>query len=55
MKFLWEDEQGQDLVEYALLVILLALGIVASIRSLGSAVSDAFSNASSNLTVATST
>lgn len=55
MKFLWEDENGQDLVEYALLLILVALGIVASIRSLGVAISNAFSNASGNLTVATST
>jgi Flp pilus assembly pilin Flp len=46
---LWREDGGQDLVEYALLVILLALAIVASIRSLGKSVSDAFSNASANL------
>ena len=55
MKFLWKEENGQDLIEYALLVILLALAIVASIRTLGVAISDAFSNASTNLTQAGST
>ena len=55
MKFLWEEETGQDLVEYSLLVILLALAIVASIRSLGKSVSDAFSNASTNLSKSTAT
>ena len=50
---LWTEENGQDLVEYALLVVLIALGAVASIRTLASAVSDAFSNAEVNLTSAT--
>lgn len=47
---LWREEEGQDLVEYALLVVLVALGAVVAMRSLASAVSDAFSNAASNLT-----
>ncbi|HEV2387929.1 MAG TPA: Flp family type IVb pilin [Candidatus Acidoferrales bacterium] len=47
---LWQEEQGQDLVEYALLVVLVALGAVVAMKSLGSAISDAFSSASANLT-----
>ena len=47
---LWKDEEGQDLVEYALLVVLVALGAVVAMRSLASAISDAFSNAAANLT-----
>ncbi len=49
---LWKDEEGQDLVEYALLVVLIALGAIAAIKGLASAISDAFSNAAANLTSA---
>ena len=54
MHRLWKEEEGQDLVEYALLVVLIALGAVAAMKSLASAISDAFSNASANLTSAAS-
>lgn len=49
---LWKEEEGQDLVEYALLVVLIALGAIAAMNSLASAISDAFSNAAVNLTSA---
>jgi pilus assembly protein Flp/PilA len=55
LRRLWKDEEGQDLVEYALLVVLISLGAVASMRSLAKAISDAFSNAGANLTSAVST
>lgn len=42
---LWREEEGQDLVEYGLLLVLLALISVATIKTLGSAVSNIFSNA----------
>ena len=41
---LWKEEEGQDLVEYALLVVLVALGSIAAMNSLASAISNAFSN-----------
>jgi pilus assembly protein Flp/PilA len=47
---LWKDEEGQDLVEYALLVVLVALGAVAAMTNLASGISDAFSNAVAQLT-----
>lgn len=47
---LWKEEEGQDLTEYALLVVLIALVCIASISTLGSAISDVFSNAATNLT-----
>ena len=47
---LWQEEEGQDLVEYALLVVLIALGAVVAMQSLASAISDAFKNAAENLT-----
>jgi pilus assembly protein Flp/PilA len=49
---LWKEEQGQDLVEYALLVVLISMGALVAIRTLASAISDSFSNASANLTSA---
>jgi pilus assembly protein Flp/PilA len=52
---LWEEEKGQDLVEYALLLVLISLGAVVSMRSLASAISDAYSNAAGNLTSAVTT
>jgi pilus assembly protein Flp/PilA len=50
---LWQEEEGQDLVEYALLVVLIALAATVAMRSLSSAISDAFSNAAANLTTST--
>jgi pilus assembly protein Flp/PilA len=46
---LWFDEDGQDLTEYALLVVLLALAAVAGIQGLATAISNTFSNAATNL------
>ncbi len=51
---LWNEEEGQDLVEYALLVVLVALGAVVAMHSLASAISDAFANAAVNLSQASS-
>ena len=43
------DESGQDLVEYALVVALIALGATASMSSLASSFSTAFSSVGSKL------
>jgi pilus assembly protein Flp/PilA len=50
LKRLWQEEEGQDLVEYGLLVVLIALGAIAAMKNLASGISDAFSNAVSQLT-----
>jgi pilus assembly protein Flp/PilA len=50
LKNLWQDEAGQDLVEYALLVVLISLAAVASMKALASGIEDAFNNAVANLT-----
>jgi Flp pilus assembly pilin Flp len=50
---LWHDEEGQDLTEYALLLVLISLIAVASLKTAGQAISDAFSNAAANLTTNT--
>ena len=46
---LWKDERGQDLTEYALLLILVTLGAVAAMGSFSAALSKAFSSAAVNL------
>ena len=43
-------EEGQDLVEYALVVALVALGASAGMAQLASAIGTVFSNISSQLT-----
>jgi Flp pilus assembly pilin Flp len=37
LQILWQEEHGQDLVEYSLLLVLIALGCLACVRTLGSA------------------
>lgn len=44
------DESGQDLVEYALVVALIALGSIASMKTLTSAISSLFTQVGTNLT-----
>jgi len=46
---LWKEEEGQDLTEYGLLLVLIALVAVTTMKTLGSAVSDVFSNAAASL------
>ena len=42
-------EEGQDLVEYALVVALIAFGAAAGMKALASGINSAFSNVSSQL------
>ena len=46
---LMSREEGQDLVEYALIVALMAFGCVAGMQSLASGVNLAFNSVSSEL------
>lgn len=43
------QDEGQDLVEYALVIALVALGATAGMKSLANYLSDAFSNVGSTL------
>jgi Flp pilus assembly pilin Flp len=47
---LWKEEEGQDLTEYALLLVLIALASMAALTPLATAINKVFSNAASNLT-----
>ena len=53
LKRLVKDEEGQDLVEYALLLVFLALAAIAVLPYLGKAVNNVFSEAGSTLTTGT--
>ena len=48
-KALWADESGQDLVEYALLVALIAIVVIAALRILGPIIATVFENIATNL------
>jgi pilus assembly protein Flp/PilA len=52
LKRLWREEKGQDLTEYALLLVLVALVAIATMQTLGSSISTVFANANANLTSA---
>lgn len=46
LKSLWKEEEGQDLTEYALLLVLISLFAVTAVGRLGSDVSNVFWNTS---------
>jgi Flp pilus assembly pilin Flp len=46
---LWSEEKGQDLTEYALLLVLLSLAAVSSLGILANTISNTFSKAAVNL------
>ena len=52
-KRLWKSDEGQDLTEYALLLILLALACTVGIGKLALAINGIFTDAASNLAVTT--
>jgi pilus assembly protein Flp/PilA len=49
LRRLWNEEDGQDLTEYALLLVLLALAAVTALKGLATALSGVFTNAATNL------
>lgn len=50
VRSLIEREEGQDLVEYALVVALIAFGAVASMNFLATGINTAFSDIATTLT-----
>jgi pilus assembly protein Flp/PilA len=42
-------QEGQDLVEYALLMVIISLGLITSLHGIASAITTVFSNVSSSL------
>jgi pilus assembly protein Flp/PilA len=52
---LWKEEEGQDLTEYALLVVLIALAAITAMNVLAGGIANIFNNAASNLTTTVGT
>jgi pilus assembly protein Flp/PilA len=48
-----QEEKGQDMVEYALVMGLIALGATASMQGLAGTIAQVFTNIGSNLTTYT--
>jgi pilus assembly protein Flp/PilA len=53
LKQLWSKENGQDLIEYALLVALVALAATAGMNALAGSINAEFSALGTSLTSAT--
>lgn len=51
---LLHDESGQDLIEYALVAALIALGAITSMKTLAGDIGTAFSGVGTSLTTAVS-
>ena len=43
------DQQGQDLVEYALLLTMISLALISGINGIATAITSVFTNVSSSL------
>jgi pilus assembly protein Flp/PilA len=54
LKRLWKDEEGQDLVEYGLLLLLIACACITSMPVVAGAIINVFNNTASNLASAAS-
>ena len=49
LKRLWSDEEGQDLVDYALLLVLLSLAAIGALGTLANAINAVFTKAATTL------
>ncbi len=46
---LWNDESGQDLAEYALLIAMIAIVVIASLIVIGGGINDVFTGVGNEL------
>jgi pilus assembly protein Flp/PilA len=53
LKGLWQEEKGQDLVEYALVAALIGLASVAALNSTAGLLINAFTNSAANMSSTT--
>ena len=49
LRRMWKEEEGQDLTEYGLLMLFVAMVSITVLHGLGSSVKNLFSNASASL------
>jgi len=50
LRSLHSDESGQDLIEYALVAALIALGAITTMKTLASSIASAFSTVGAKIT-----
>ena len=53
MKNFFKDESGQGMVEYGLIIALIAIAVIAALTALGPKISSIFNTAGSKLDAAT--
>ncbi|HEY6181613.1 MAG TPA: hypothetical protein VIW67_05165 [Terriglobales bacterium] len=49
LSYLWNDEGGQDIAEYAVMLAVILVLVVGTVRLIGSNTNNAFSNVASSL------
>ena len=49
LRTLWHDESGQDLAEYTMLVVLIAVVALLAVQTLGTTITSEIDNASTQL------
>ncbi|MGD0759210.1 MAG: hypothetical protein ABR921_09915 [Candidatus Sulfotelmatobacter sp.] len=49
LRQLWQQEQGQDIAEYAVMLAVILVLVVGTIRLIGSNANNVFSNAASSI------
>jgi len=49
VQFLWHDEQGQDIAEYAVMLAVILIIVVGTIRLIGSNANNVFSAVASSV------
>ncbi len=55
LRAFWSDESGQGLVEYALIIALIAVGLIAILLVLRNSIGNVFNNAATQLNNAPAT
>jgi Flp pilus assembly pilin Flp len=50
---LWKEQKAQDLTEYALLLVLIALAAITSMKTLSNGIQNAYSTVASNVAAGT--
>ena len=52
LKQIWNDDRGQDIAEYAMMLAVILLIVTATVSSIGTNANTVFSNAANKLTTA---
>jgi len=50
LRSLWQDDQGQDIAEYAVMLAVILIIVIGTIKLIGSSANGVFSNVASAIT-----